>query len=62
MTLNGYGNISNRPTAEIYGMSNEVKPTDYIEGKKIVNGSVFIEIDTGKGYLFDENSRTWNEV
>ena len=35
-----------------------------LEGKKATldNGSSFIEIDTGKLFLYDLDSQTWNEV
>lgn len=38
-------------------LSTDDKPTTGIH-----NGSSLIEIDTGKGYLFDEASATWNEL
>lgn len=41
---------------EIYGLSGESKPTD-----DIIMGSVFIEVDTGKAFLFNETSETWVE-
>ena len=34
---------------EAAGLSTDSKPTD-----NIVTGSVFVEVDTGKGYLFKE--------
>lgn len=37
-------------------LSSDEKPT-----VEIVNGSVLTEIDTGKRYLFDADSRTWHE-
>ena len=42
---------------ELAGLSTDSKPT---EG--ILTGSVFIEIDTGKAYFFDEESTTWMEA
>lgn len=42
---------------EIYGTSSESKPTD-----GIVTGSVFVEVDTGKCYLFNEDASEWVEV
>ena len=41
----------------IYGKSTDIKPT-----KRIGNGSVFHEIDTGKAYLFDEEHKEWYQV
>ena len=40
---------------EIYGLSTDTKPTD------VPNGSLFVEMDTSKLYLFDEGSGTWQE-
>lgn len=40
-----------------YGSSSNDKPTD----ETIANGSVFIETDTQKVYMFDETNKTWRE-
>lgn len=48
-------------TAELRGLSTDEKPTE-INGKVIDNGSTFVEIDTGKVYLYDLDGETWNEV
>ena len=49
-------------TAELRGLSTDGdKPTE-IQGKEIDNGSQFIEIDTGKIYLYDYDSKTWGEI
>lgn len=42
---------------DIRGLSTDTKPTE-----NIPNGSVFIEIDTAKGYLFDGENKRWYEV
>lgn len=42
---------------EYRGLSTDAKPTD-----NVINGSSFIEIDTGKVYLFDAAGVTWNEI
>ena len=42
---------------EIYGLSTESKPTD-----NLIMGSVFIEVNTGKVFLFNETSGSWVEV
>lgn len=39
------------------GLSTDTKPT---EG--LVTGSTFVEVDTGKVYLFDEVTSTWREM
>ena len=41
---------------EIFGTSSESKPTS-----GLAMGSVFIEVDTGKAFLFNESSSTWVE-
>ncbi len=38
-------------------LSTDEKPIENIH-----NGSTCIEIDTGKKYLFDSKSKTWNEI
>ena len=43
-------------TNEYDGLSTDTKPT-----KGVRNGSVFVEIDTGKVYLFDEENEQWVE-
>lgn len=39
-----------------YGLSTDTKPTE-----NIVNGSAFIEMDTGTLYFFDQAGKTWLE-
>lgn len=39
-----------------FGLSTDAKPT-----KDIITGSSFVEVNTGKRFLFDEVSRTWTE-
>lgn len=43
-------------TNEYDGLSTDTKPTNGVR-----NGSKFVEIDTGKEYLFDEEGQEWNE-
>lgn len=43
-------------TNEYDGTSTDTKPT-----KGVRNGSQFVEIDTGKVYLFDEENKQWIE-
>ena len=42
---------------ELFGLSTDSKPTT-----GIITGSTFVEVDTGKVYLFNESSSTWVEV
>lgn len=44
---------------ELRGLSTDDKPVGNINGTKIANGSVFIEIDTQEIYLYDESSSSW---
>lgn len=46
---------------ELRGLSSDTKPT-VIQNGDIENGSSFIEIDTGKLYLYDGSSNSWVEV
>lgn len=62
VTIGKIGQNTNSCTLELYGESTDTKPTDFIDGVQVINGSVFIEIDTGKGFLFDEQNRIWREV
>lgn len=48
-------------SVELRGLSTDTKPTT-IDNKKIDNGSVFIEIDTGNVFMFDYTKQEWNEV
>ena len=41
---------------ELRGLSTDEKPTNY------GNGSIFLEIDTGKLYLFDAENQEWKEI
>lgn len=42
---------------ELYGLSTDSKPTS-----GLVTGSVFVEVNTGKAYLFNEDASSWVEV
>ena len=42
---------------EYRGLSKDTKPTE-----NIINGALFIEIDTGKFYMFDLESAQWKEI
>ena len=44
-------------TYEFRGLSTDVKPTE-----RVGNGSIFIEIDTGKVYMFDKKNIEWKEL
>ena len=40
-----------------YGLSTDTKPT-----AGVANGAVFVEMNTGKVYFFDEEGAQWLEV
>lgn len=46
---------------ELRGLSTDEKPQT-IKGAVVDNGSVFIEIDTGKIYMYDLENTTWSEI
>lgn len=41
---------------ELHGLSTDTKPTN------VKNGSVFLEMDTGKVFAFDKEHSTWYEL
>ena len=43
---------------EFRGLSSDTKPTD----DSIQNGSVFVEMDTGDVYMYDEENKTWHKL
>lgn len=46
---------------ELRGLSTDTKPVKYGE-RYIDNGSVFVEIDTGKIFFYDLSTETWKEA
>lgn len=52
----------NKFLVELRGLSTDNKPTVLETGANIENGSVFIEIDTGDVYLYDEKGTEWDPV
>lgn len=47
----------NKKYVELYGTSSDSKPTT-----GIVMGSVFVEVNTGKVFLFNEDTSAWVEM
>ena len=47
--------------AEFRGLSTDVKPVMNGE-EKVENGSIFIEIDTGRVYFYDLENEQWMEA
>ena len=54
ITLVNQGKNINTPVQEYRGLSTDTKPTD-----GVVNGSSFIEIDTGSIYFYDAENYEW---
>lgn len=46
----------------VAGLSTDSKPTDKIGKYIIMNGSSFVEMDTGKVFMFSEDNHTWYEI
>ena len=44
-------------TTTIYGLSTDTKDT-----VGVANGTAFVEMDTGKVFLFDEENGQWQEL
>ena len=60
ITIYRKNNVStngNEEEIEYRGLSTDTKPT-----KNVENGSIFIEINTGKMFIYDLSTETWNEV
>ena len=47
--------------AELRGLSTDDKPTRLNGTDKVANGSTFVEIDTGKKYMYDAENEEWCE-
>ena len=47
-------------SVDLRGKSTDTKPTE-VNGKKVDNGSQFIEMDTGKIYFYDLENKQWLE-
>ena len=50
--------VVNDKTYEIRGLSTDEKPVS----EHVGNGSCFIEIDTGKIFLYDAENKVWREI
>ena len=55
------GVAKSRELFTLAGLSTDTKPVTEYKGILIRNGSTFIEIDTGKEYLYDEAGGEWHE-
>lgn len=55
-------NNINTAQVELRGLSTDEKPTATTDGSPIENGSTFIEIDTGKIFMYDLENTQWKEI
>lgn len=44
---------------EIVGTSSDIKPVESYNDCRIMNGSTFLEMDTGMVYFYDEEAQQW---
>lgn len=49
--------IKDKAELELRGLSTDEKPTE-----DVANGTTFIEIDTGKIYMYDLENEEWKEI
>lgn len=47
---------------EIVGLSTDEKPTESVDGYRIMNGSTFFELDTGFIFFYSESDKTWYSI
>lgn len=55
------GIVMSRAVMTMAGLSSDEKPTGIYSGTVIANGSNFIEINTGKTFMYDAEGEEWNE-
>ena len=53
--VNGSGEIESFTRATLFGLSTDSKPTNF------GNGSVFVEMNTGKLYFYNADGSAWVE-
>ncbi len=58
MVTNEIGNNASTKFS-LSGLSTDTKPTVEFDGKKIANGSTFLEMDTKDVKFYDADSDTW---
>ena len=54
--------LTNDKVYNFFGLSTDTKPTNIENGKKIGNGSTYVELDTSKRFIFDEENNIWYET
>lgn len=56
------GSQSNTDVLEIVGLANDTKPIQTYQNQPITNGSTFLEMDTGKVFIYSAGDDTWYEM
>lgn len=51
-------NMNSEGEFDLRGLSTDTKPT----GERVPNGSAFVEMDTGKVYMYDAANAQWCEL
>ena len=59
-TING--SAQSKEIMSFVGLSTDEKPTGQFNGSAIANGSVFIAMDSGAAYMYDEDNSQWREL
>lgn len=68
ITLNSCGNNANKKDSLFWGLSTDTKPVGSFtdEGTNvsipIENGSILIEMDTKKVFVYDRQNKFWREL
>jgi hypothetical protein len=60
-TLFTGGSLVNSYIYSFTGMSTDTKPTRTYKNTQIQNGSQFLEMDTGKVFMYNEAAHAWVE-
>ncbi len=58
ISIEKVGGANNTKGTEFRGLSTDTKPV----GTDIPNGSVFVEINTSKVYMYSLSTQTWHEL
>lgn len=62
ITLNRYADSPNRAWMELYGLSTDEKPIKKFGTTYIGNASTYLEMDTSKVFIYDEENHKWYEM
>ena len=55
------GSLVNSFIYSFTGLSTDTKPTQTFKNTQIQNGSTFVEMDSGKVFMYNEASHAWVE-